>query len=161
MTSYYWLNFFKQKHDPHQITCDLWADTPLFKHIAKRAIFELVPKMHYRQYKKDEVIFHEGDLGSGAIMILEGAVKITSNEMHLADLVSGDFFGEIALAQTDKRTASAVAQVDSSLVFLLKQDVEEWLNVDPKQASQFLKNLAEVIALRLQKINESLSAKSA
>lgn len=157
MSHYFWHNLFQSKDDPQQIITDYWAKTPLFQLIPKHQIASLVDNMHCRHFDKGETIFNEGDQGAGAILIQQGSVQISSKKVKLTTLSEGDFFGEIALAQTDKRTADAVAIEDSELVFLLKQDIEEWISYEPKHASQFLKNLAEVLALRLQKMNHIIN----
>ena len=42
-------------------------------------------------------------------MLVEGTVEIRKDGEHLTDLRPGDFFGEIALVEHDRRTASVVA----------------------------------------------------
>ena len=41
-------------------------------------------------------------------VILDGEVEVPKDGEHLADLGPGDFFGEIALIEHDRRTASVV-----------------------------------------------------
>ncbi len=157
MSQFLWTNFFKDHSDKQQIISEYWAKTPLFEDIALKQIYKLVKTMHIRQFAKGEMIFKQGDHGAGAVLIIEGHVNVTTKETALASLIAGDFFGEIALAKTDKRTADATAIEDTELVFFLKQDVEEWIEQEPVQGAQFLKNLSSVLALRLQKMNTQLN----
>lgn len=157
MSQFLWQNFFKATPSSNQIITDYWAATPLFKNISKSQISALVGNMHIRHFDEGETIFHQNDQGAGAILIKHGEVLISSNNIELARLSEGDFFGEVALAQTEKRTANALALKDSEVVFFLKQDVDEWINYEPKQACIFLQNLAEVLALRLLKMNHSVN----
>ncbi|MFT5505527.1 MAG: CRP-like cAMP-binding protein, partial [Gammaproteobacteria bacterium] len=53
------------------------------------------------------------------------------DKTELSKLDRGDFFGEIALAENDQRTAAAYALEDSRLVYFLKQDLEEWIETEP------------------------------
>ncbi len=158
MSQFLWTNFFKDKSDKLQIISDFWAKTPLFTRIPNAQIYKLVKNMHIRQFAKDEVIFKQGDQGAGAILIIEGRVNISTKERALASLSHGDFFGEIALAQTDQRTANATAIENTELVFFLKQDAEEWIAQEPSYGAQFLKNLSMILALRLQKLNTQLNS---
>lgn len=153
MSQLLWKNFFKQEPSNNQIITDYWARTPLFKNIPKSRISALVNNMHVRHFDAGETIFHQNDQGAGAILIKQGSVRISANHSELASLTSGDFFGEVALAQNEKRTANAVALEDTEIVFFLKQDVDEWINYEPKQACVFLQNLSEVLAMRLLKMN--------
>jgi len=158
MSQYFWSNFFKNNTNQQQIISDYWAKTPLFTGIPNAQIYKLVAAMHIRQFAKGESIFKQGDQGAGALLIIEGHVKVSTKETSLASLKAGDFFGEIALAQTDERTADALAVENTELVFFLKQDVEEWIAQEPAQGAQFLKNLSAVLAQRLQKMNAQLNA---
>jgi len=157
MSQYLWNNFFKDQSDTLQIITDYWAKTPLFSNIPNGQIYKLVKNMHIRQFAKGETIFKQGDQGAGAILMINGQVKVSTKETDLASLTAGDFFGEIALAQTDQRTADATALENTELVFFLKQDAEEWIAQNPSYGAQFLKNLAAVLALRLQKMNAQLN----
>jgi len=156
MSAFFWKNFFKEDCNKQQTIADYWSKTPLFKDIPNTQIFKLVQNMHIRQFAKNEVIFKQGDQGAGALLIIEGQVNVSTNETALASLSNGDFFGEIALAQTDQRTADATAIENTEVVFFLKQDVEEWIDQEPSYGAQFLKNLSAVLALRLQKMNAQL-----
>lgn len=158
MSQHLWNNFFKDSSDKQQIITDHWAKTPLFLNIPNAHIYQLVKNMHIRQFAQGEVIFKQGDQGAGALLIIDGHVNVSTKETALASLTAGDFFGEIALAQTDQRTADATALEKTELVFFLKQDAEEWIAQQPKEGAQFLKNLSAVLALRLQKMNDQLNS---
>jgi CRP-like cAMP-binding protein len=109
--------------------------------------------MHVRQFHQDEIIFNQGDQAAGAILVMQGSVKIMANRTQLALLEAGDFFGEIALAETERRTADASAVTSSTLVFFLKQDLEEWIEYQPRLGARFLMNLAATLAQRLYQAN--------
>ncbi|MFT7674638.1 MAG: CRP/FNR family cyclic AMP-dependent transcriptional regulator [Gammaproteobacteria bacterium] len=84
------------------------------------------------------MIFRQGDQGAGAILVFEGSVRIMVDKTELSKLDRGDFFGEIALAENDQRTAAAYALEDSRLVYFLKQDLEEWIETEPRLGARFL-----------------------
>ena len=153
MNSIFWSNIFKQKESEVQTIARLWQETPLFRDIPARQIAFLCEKMHVRQFKSDELIFKRGDQGAGAILVLEGEVKVMTNQTELASLDVGDFFGEIALASSENRTADAYAITNSRLVFFLKQDLEEWIEYEPRLGARFLMNLSATLAQRLYHAN--------
>ncbi|MEM7563022.1 MAG: cyclic nucleotide-binding domain-containing protein, partial [Pseudomonadota bacterium] len=128
--------------------------------IPERQTAFLCQKMHVRRFKQDEVIFKLGDQGAGAILVMEGSVRIMANTTELAVLEEGDFFGEIALAATEKRTADAVATSPTQLVFFLKQDLEEWIEYEPRLGARFLMNLSSALAHRLYHANELIARQS-
>lgn len=159
MKKFFWNNIFKKPKTECDLITEYWQQTPLFKDIPTRHIRELASNMHIRNFKAEEVVFRQGDQGAGAILVLEGQVKVMANNTLLADLEAGDFFGEITLAETDKRTADACCVKKSRLVYFLKQDVEEWIELEPRLGTIFLMNLASVLAQRLHMANQLLAEK--
>jgi len=117
----------------------------------------LCAKMHLRDFKAGEVIFNQGDQGAGAILVLDGKVRVSAQTAELAVLENGDFFGEIALAAPERRTADATAVSVSRLVYFLKQDLEEWLEHEPRLGTQFLMNLSATLAQRLYEANQLIA----
>jgi CRP-like cAMP-binding protein len=153
----FWSNLFKKQDDAKSKITDLWLQTPLFENVPTSICRKLVENMHPRYYKKDEAIFNQGELGAGAVLITSGKVIIKSSDQVLAELAEGDFFGEVALVLDEPRTADAVASEDCELVFLIKQDVNEWVNQTPRYGAIFMKNIAHLIATRLKRANQLLS----
>jgi CRP-like cAMP-binding protein len=148
-----WTNIFRKPRDEREQLAGLWQATPLFAGIPAREVLSLADNMHLRSYGKDEVVFREGDQAAGAILVFDGKVEILADTRPLAQLERGDFFGEIALAENDQRTATARCLEDSRLVFFLKQDLEEWIEVEPRLGNRFLMNLSSVLARRLHQAN--------
>ena len=157
MSNIFWSNIFKSGDSELQTITSLWQQTPLFDGIPQRQTEFLCAKMHLRQFKSDEVIFNLGDQGAGAILVLEGSVKVMASTTELALLGKGDFFGEMALAATERRTADAIALSPTRLVFFLKQDLEEWIEYEPRLGSRFLMNLSAALAQRLYQANELIA----
>jgi CRP/FNR family cyclic AMP-dependent transcriptional regulator len=160
MDNIFWSNIFKKNNAEIKTIARLWQNTPLFQDIPARHIGFLSGNMHLRNYKPEEMIFRSGDQGAGVIMVLEGAVKVMADKVTLAELSVGDFFGEIALAATDNRTADAYSVGNSTLVYFLKQDLEEWIEYEPRLGARFLMNLSSTLARRLYEANQLIAAKS-
>lgn len=158
MSNIFWSNIFKKGNSELNTIAQLWRQTPLFTDIPARQIEFLSAKMHVRQFRAEEIIFNQGDQGAGAILVLDGSVRVMANKTELARLECGDFFGEIALAETDRRVADAYALADSSLVFFLKQDLEEWIEYEPRLGARFLMNLSSVLAQRLSQANKIIAS---
>jgi len=92
--------------------------------------------MHLRDFNAGEVIFTQGGQGAGAILVLNGEVRVSADKTELARLRDGDFFGEIALAASEKRTADATAtsaQVFDNLV-VIPSVAANAVNLHPVQA---------------------------
>lgn len=89
--------------------------------------------------KRGEAVFHRGDKGDALYFIDEGKIDIftgNSEASHgaapLAQLGSGQSFGEMALLAGELRSASAVAAADSSLLKIDKEHFDELLDRSPR-----------------------------
>lgn len=155
-----WSNFFRNNHGWVRRTSAVCERNPLFSGVPPKAIRWLVSRMHLRQYEEGEVVFHMGDPGAGAVLVLSGCVKIKVRDVLVAELVEGDLFGEVALASSLPRTAEAVSVSFCELVFFLRSDLEEWRETSPKQAAILLVNLSNMLAHRLMEANKQYSHSS-
>ena len=151
-----WSNLFRKGNPLAEHVTELWSATPLFRDIPKREIMQLVRDMPPRRFKAGEYIFHSGDAGAGAAVIISGKVEIRSSGVLLAELGDGDFFGEIALVLDVPRTADAIAVCDTELIFFLRPELDEWLARSPYYAGRLGANLAYVLAQRLLQANKAL-----
>lgn len=158
MSHILWSNIFNRQPSELLTIVQLWQDTPLFENIPTRHIRFLSRKMHIRNFATDDTIFQQGNQAAGVIMVLEGSVRIMANKTELALLKVGDFFGEIALAEPEKRTADAYSVDHSRLVYFLKQDLEEWIEYEPRLGARFLMNLSATLAKRLFEANKLIAA---
>lgn len=157
MSNIFWSKVFRQEPSEVDQIAELWQQTSLFNGIPARHTRMLSAKMHVRRFRANEIVFHQGDQAAGAILVLDGSVCIKVMHKELAMLQSGDFFGEIALAESEQRIADAIAVEDSRLVFFLKQDIEEWIDREPRLGARFLLNLSSVLAHRLFEANQLLA----
>jgi CRP/FNR family cyclic AMP-dependent transcriptional regulator len=157
MENVFWSNIFRKGGGELQLITKLWQDTPLFKDIPERHTATLCATMHVRDFKAGESIFKQGDQGAGAILVLDGEVRISAEDTELSRLQNGDFFGEIALAAPERRTADATAVSISRLVYFLQQDLEEWIEHEPRLGSRFLMNLSATLAERLYEANKRIA----
>ena len=69
-------------------------------------------------------------------MIETGTVAVTKDGAHIADLGPGDFFGEIAIMEHERRTATVVATTPVTAFVMLARDFEIMAGVMPEVAEQ-------------------------
>ena len=65
-----------------------------------------------------DVLAREGDIGREFFVIEEGTAEVTRNGDVLDRLGPGDFFGEMALVEEDRRTATVTATSPMTLIVL-------------------------------------------
>jgi len=86
----------------------------LFAHVEADGLRVLAEAMVQRRFRRNEVIFHQGDPGDSLHIVTTGAVKIVlpspeGEEAIIATLRPGDFFGELALLDGAPHSATATA----------------------------------------------------
>lgn len=149
-----WNNIFRKKHDEESLAYFL-KNLAIFSELSPRALSSLEKLVHIRNYKAHEIIFEEGDPGSGMYMIRSGSVQIFALDQHaaedeLARLTPGDFFGETTLTAPAPRSASARTMEATELVGLFRADILELAERKPAVSSSILLGLTRVVSERLQ-----------
>lgn len=155
--SSFWANLFKTPTEKSDIEEVLRSMLP-FKNLTKNHIELLIKLIHNRAYTTNEYIFYQNDPGIGLYIIIKGEVLITQesqdNERYdLAKLGRGDFFGELALLDEERRSASAIALKDSQLAVIFKPDLDEFVEANPKEGVKILRGISQIITTRLRNLN--------
>ena len=156
--SSFWSNIFNPPTETTELAASLKA-IPLFKELSKRDLSNLIGIIHDRNYIAGEYIFYQGDPGIGLYLLRDGEVSIhrtndEGNEIVLATFNKGDFFGELALVDGEKRSASAIANIDTRVSVIFKPDLDEFIEKYPKKGIKILQGIAQIAAVRLRTLNE-------
>lgn len=116
-----------------------------------------------RSFPKGTVFFREGDIGAEMYLINEGDVRITRRvdgvDVVLAELGSGEFFGEMSLITNRPCSVGAEAITGCKLTVVNKNTLETLIASNPLVALSLTKKLV----LKLEKAYgeiESLIRKS-
>jgi CRP/FNR family transcriptional regulator, cyclic AMP receptor protein len=72
-----------------------------------------------------EELLREGRLAHEFFVIEDGAVEVRSGGERIAELGAGDFFGEIALLETDRRTATVVAETPMRVIVMFQREFKQ------------------------------------
>ncbi len=97
-----------------ELALEAIARSPLFQGVLPADLDHLARTMIRRRYRRNEVIFHEGDPGDSLHVVVEGRVKISrespeGEEAIVVVLGPGDSFGELVLLDGAVRSAKATA----------------------------------------------------
>jgi CRP/FNR family transcriptional regulator, cyclic AMP receptor protein len=126
----------------------------LFDALDASARLRLLSLSHQRRAAAGEVICREGDPGGEFFVISSGEVCVTCNalegERAVARLSPGAFFGEMAVLNGDRRTATCTAVVDTELVAFPIAAIEQILEDHPAAREV----LVRVGMLRMQEMME-------
>ena len=156
--SSFWSNIFNTSAEKNDLRL-LIHTIPIFKQLSKKDITQLLNITHLRNYLAGEYIFYQNDPGIGLFIISEGEVIIQrvdedGNPFALANFGRGDFFGELALVDEEKRSASAIAKTDGQIAVIFKPDLDDFINAYPQKGIKIVQGMEKIIATRLRNIND-------
>jgi CRP/FNR family cyclic AMP-dependent transcriptional regulator len=127
----------------------LLARTELFADLDPAALLRLGDRAVKRSFRKGQLIFHQGDLGDSMFVVADGLVKVfviseEGNEMVLVTLGPQETFGDLAVIDGGRRSASAQALEATTLIALTRSAVLEIMAEQPLLAESLLRALAAV-----------------
>ena len=91
---------------------------PFFNALNETDLEVIARQAHQVDVPAGEVLAREGDIGHEFFVIEEGTAEVTRNGDVLDRLGPGDFFGEMALVEEDRRTATVTATSPMTLIVL-------------------------------------------
>ncbi len=108
------------------------------------------------------VVFEHGQIGDKLYVILEGRVRISRNvpgmgEEALAILGPGNVFGEMALIDSEARSADARVHERCRVLALPKDAFEDLLFLHKDLAYEVLWSFVRMLTVRLRETNDKLT----
>ena len=99
-------------------------------------------------YRKDQIVFSQGDPADSVFFIQKGKVKVAvvseqGKEAVVAILGANDFFGEACLAGQARRIATVAAMAHSVIVRLEKAAIIRVIHIEPAFAEMFIAHLLD------------------
>lgn len=141
-------------------TAGLLERTPMFAGLSRPELEELAKVAVPRSYEAGQVVFREGDEGDTCFVVRSGAIKITREHggrtIALAELRTGDMFGELSMFGGEVRSATAQALEPTTAVALLAGDIRRLLTGNPDIAFKMLEAMAD----RVRRTNQRLANQS-
>jgi len=117
---------------------------PFFANLTPASLDQLEMKVNLITYKQGDIIFREGDTGDSLYIIRSGFVKVSKKqedqEKIIAYITHGNYFGEMALIEDEKRAATISAFTKTEVIQVLKDDFNELISRDPS-ISEMIKDI--------------------
>lgn len=130
------------------------ANVPLFKDLPRKSLERIEKATRNRSFRAGDVIFKEGEEGVGFFMITNGKVEVTRGGTAVATLSNGGFFGEMALLDNHRRSATVKAVDDTECLAIMRSDFLAELRNNPDLAVDMLAMMSQ----RVRELDERLSA---
>jgi CRP-like cAMP-binding protein/CheY-like chemotaxis protein len=107
----------------------------------------IIAERKTRQFKKNQVIYYDGDKGNGLYIILSGKIKTLKLAEDGRELMTGiyttdDYLGVNAMLSNEPYADTATALEDSQLCLIPREQLDELINHYPDVARQFINILA-------------------
>ncbi|HTR76414.1 MAG TPA: Crp/Fnr family transcriptional regulator [Solirubrobacterales bacterium] len=144
-----------------QSPVELLRSVPLFADLEEGELERFSHVAVPRSFPAGTRVFHEGDSSDACYIVREGSFRVTREHsdgraITLATLGPGEIFGELAMLDGDKRSASAESITDGTLLALPANDVRALLARNPEIALKLVAGLVR----RLRQANARLSRQS-
>jgi len=96
-----------------------------------------------KTFKNGEVIIKEGDIGKSFFQLIDGSAFVyagfgKNDQVKLAVLEPGEFFGEMAILEAYPRSATVVAKGSVSVIEIPEDDMYDFLAEDPERITQLM-----------------------
>jgi CRP/FNR family transcriptional regulator, cyclic AMP receptor protein len=125
------------------MTIDTLRHVPLFESLDDETARKLCQLLESIDCKAETSLFRAGDEGDAMYLIERGKVRICvqatdGRDMTLTELGRGDFFGEMALLDGQRRSANAIVAEDARLAVLSREHFLSFVRSSPDVALELL-----------------------
>jgi uncharacterized membrane protein len=143
-----------------QMTLESLRSVPLFASLDDAAATELRSLLSDKHVPQNTRLFKQGDIGDAMYLIESGRVRISirdadDQEVTLAELAQGDFFGEMAIIDGRQRSADARVIEDAQFAILSRESFLSFVRSNPDVALEMLSALTD----RLRRTDELLRSR--
>jgi len=133
---------------------EIIGSVPLFSELDEAELDGINALVSRKLVSKNTIVVQEGETGDSMAIILSGSVKVSQyssegREVVLCLLESGAFFGEMALLDTEPRSATVTTMEETELGFIRRNDFARLMLDMPRLSSKLL---AEIVH-RLRRTN--------
>jgi CRP/FNR family cyclic AMP-dependent transcriptional regulator len=140
---------------------ELLEGVPLFSELSSQELDEVARVAIPRSYPRETRVFHEGDPGDACYVVSKGSCRVTRQHsdgrvITLATLGPGAIFGELAMLDGERRSASVETAEDTELLALPAADLRPLIRAHPEVGEK----LVVALTRRLREANERIARQS-
>jgi CRP/FNR family transcriptional regulator, cyclic AMP receptor protein len=146
-----------------EITAENLKRFSIFATVPAEKLQKIIPIVKVAKYAHKQKIFEEGSEGDRLFLVSEGTVRISKfiegvGEEAMSMLEQGTYFGEMSIIDMRPRSAAAIANADSEIWEIGREDFIDLLQSDRDIAFHVLWNLLKTLSQRLRDTNEKIKA---
>jgi len=141
----------------------------LFQDIKADELHRVLDRTSRREFAAGTAIIQEGEPGDSLFFMAAGEVEITKQLTLVLDedtpkervmirlkAEDGVYFGEMALLESETRSATVTALTDCALLELHQKDFLELIEQHPDMGVKLLLRLAQILSRHLRKTNQDV-----
>ncbi len=136
---------------------DILKKIPLFEYLNYMELMKILNITGIASYKSGDAVIREGERDHRLFVCLHGAVEVTKNGEPLAQLGTGDFFGEMSLIDKSPRSADVTATERCSLIIIDREHYFRLITREPRLAVKLMWPMCRELNRRLRDTSAELA----
>jgi CRP/FNR family cyclic AMP-dependent transcriptional regulator len=131
----------------HEDRVSALKQIPILTELSESEVSELLAIAKTVTFQKGDCLFSEGTYGEEVYLIISGAIKVTTTEAQrktkiLNMLNQGDVLGEMAMIDTEYRSATATAHDDAETLAITNSDFLQYIKSHDTMPLKIMKTLS-------------------
>jgi len=149
--------------DDHKRIADHLKTSPLFAGLDPKAIESLSSVCRVEKVLKGRAIVEEGSLGESMFVLMRGRVRVEkrtpADDRYTVTFLShekGDFFGELGLLDSDRRSATVTSESDCEVIVIDRDGFLRFGDANPVAGLSVTRRIASNLSTRLRRANDDV-----
>ncbi len=127
----------------------------IFSQTADEVLAEIASILKEQTVQAGETIVRKGDIGNSLYIIVEGQVRVHDGDHTLTHLHDRDIFGELAVLDSEPRSATITATVETQLFCLDQESLYELMVTRVEVIYGIMRVLCQRVRQQNQKLVQS------
>jgi len=123
------------------------AAVPLFASLSEAQLAEIASWFDAKDVGEGTRLVGEGASGYTFFVLADGSAVVTATGEEVGTLVSGDFFGEIAILGDGRRSATVTTTAPSRVLVMFGTEFRRLQQTQPEVAARIEATMGERVAL--------------
>lgn len=124
----------------------------LFSSLSTDDVFPLLPYLQEHRYRRGQILFVEGEIGSSVYFVLSGQVKLSKSTLEGTQQIldwcgPNDCFAEVLLFEAGSYQTTAEVLQDSTLLVLHNEVMPRLLEANPALSMALMRTLSRRLRL--------------
>jgi CRP-like cAMP-binding protein len=94
---------------------------PFFGTLSKRELDAVAREVDELDFPSGRELTRQGEFGHEFFVIVDGTAEVVQDDARIAEMGPGDFFGELALLEADRRTATVRSTSPMRVMVMTRQ----------------------------------------